>query len=144
MFFDWKTQFIAKNYVYRAKNIVFWYKYHTSSVDKLCLSQKNYVFQSKNSLLVDKQCLSNWEAEFFDKLCFSIEKYSLLVNIQCLSNRKAEFCVFLCFSSKKQCFLIEKHCWLSVINSVLRFITHLACHSCRLHATKYSSYSFLC
>ena len=45
----------------------------------------------KQSLSVDKQCLSNWEADFFDKLCFSIEKHSLSVDKQCLSNRKAEF-----------------------------------------------------
>ena len=51
----------------------------------------------------------------FQKLCFSLDKLSF-------------FCNKLFFSSEKQCFSIEKHC-LSAINSVLRFITHLACHT---------------
>ena len=34
----------------------------------------------KHSLSVDNQCLSNRKAEFFDKLCFSIEKQNVSKN----------------------------------------------------------------
>ena len=114
---------------------------------------RSTVFFEKHSLSVDKQYLSNRKAEFFDKLCFSIEKNSFLkicfslincvyrLEKLCFSIWKTMFFrnstfhsinwVFrdkLCFSSEKQWFSIEKHC-LSAINSVFRFITHLACHS---------------
>ena len=69
------------------------------SIEKLC-----FFSIEKQSLSVDKQCLSNWEAEFFDILCFTIEKHSLSVDKQCLSNRKAEIFDKLCFSIEKHSF----------------------------------------
>ena len=80
----------------------------------------NSVFRSKNMVLlkimffVDKLCLSTWKTMFFRNSAFH--------SINLGSRDK------LCFSNEKQCFSIEKHC-LSAINSVFRFITHLACHS---------------
>ena len=59
-------------------------------------------FNRKTEFMVDKQCLSNWKAEFFDKLSFLIEKHSLSVDKQCLSNRKADFFDKLCFSIEKK------------------------------------------
>ena len=51
-----------------------WRWYTMFIAENLCFSIE------KQSLSVDKQCLSNWEAEFFDKLCFSIEKHSFSKN----------------------------------------------------------------
>ena len=82
--------------------------------DKLCFSIEKHSFQ-KNMFFVDKLCLSTWQTMFFRNSAFH--------SINLVFGDK------LCFSSKKQCFSIEKHC-LSAINSVFRFITHLACHKC--------------
>ena len=74
--------------------------YYTFGSDKLCLSQKNYVFQSKNGVYGSINSVYQIEKHsFFDKLCLSIEKHTLLVDKQCLSNPKAEF--FLIFFDRK-------------------------------------------
>ena len=62
-----------------------------------------------------------------NKLCFSIWKTMFLRN-SAFHSINWVFRDKLCFSSEKKCFSLEKHC-LSAINSVFRFITHLACHT---------------
>ena len=99
---------IAKNYVYRVKNIVF-FIYYTSGTDKLCLSQKNYVFQSKNT--VYRSINSVYQIEKQSRL--STDKLSLSKNgVFRLTNRvyQRQSCLEnLCFSIKKHCLSIEKH-----------------------------------
>ena len=62
MFFNRKTEF------FDALGLHIWHWSTVFIAEKLCFSNE------KQSLSVDKQCLSNWEALFFDKLCFSIHK----------------------------------------------------------------------
>ena len=115
-----------KNSVFRLKNTVY----------------RSYVFQLKNSLSVDKQCLSNWEQSFSINCVFrskntvyrsinsvyQIEKQSFLtvflktlffVDELCLSTVKTMFFRNSAFHSinwvlrEKLCFSIEKQCFSS-------------------------------
>ena len=118
-----------------SKNSAFpYFDKHCLSTDKLCFSIEKHSLSKNSASLFVKHCLST------DKLCFSIEKYSVCtINrvYQCQMYNISKNYVFrsinivfrnkLCFLSKKKLrFLIEKHC-LSPMNSVFRFITHLAC-----------------
>ena len=74
-FFTWKTWFIVK----------------TQSFDIFFTQSVNSLYQ------IDKQI-------FWQKMCFSIEKHCLSVDNQCSSNRKAEFFDKLCFPIEKKKF----------------------------------------
>ena len=89
--------------------------YYTSGADKLCLLQKNYVFQSKNKACRSINSVYQIENRVFPINCvFRSKKLSLSVGKHCLSNRKAVFYT-LVFRSKnivflKTMFSVDKLC----------------------------------
>ena len=102
MFFDRKTQFID---------------FDTDQFDKHYLSTVSFVFRLKN--IVFSAINRVYQRQIYN---IGLSKNYVFRSIYIVFRDK------LCFSSEKLCFSIEKHC-LSPINSVFRFITHLACHT---------------
>ena len=60
--------------------MVFHYIIHLALINSVYRRKTMFFSIEKQSLSVDKQCLPNRKAEFFDKLGFSIEKHSFSKN----------------------------------------------------------------
>ena len=109
MFFHRKTLFIGDKQCFLI--------YYTSGLPYALINsvycRKTMFLIKKQSLSVDKQCLSNRKAEFFDKLCFLIEKHSFsktmfFVEKPCLSTWLTMFFDLKNYVFQKLCFLLDK------------------------------------
>ena len=126
MFFDRRTEFIKTrlfdlintayrliNCVFRSKNTV--YQKKKKKKKTLLLNLINTVYRPINSVFLLNNIVFSAINRLYQRQMYNISKNYV-------------FCNKLCFSSEKLCVSIEKYCLLP-INSVFRFITHLACHT---------------
>ena len=76
--------------------------YYTSGADKLRLSQKNYVFQSKNRVYRSIESVYQIEKQSFSINCIFRSKYTVYRSINSIYQiEKQSFFDKLCFSIKK-------------------------------------------